>query len=700
MAQKSRDILKSYFEEGDKPTQSQFEDLVDSLALKTELDSQDAKLAQLDQKVQEDIAGIKPVVINGDVVNAADEEDITSEDNLLKLKNRDDALGMGYVILRKNKTFAEQVTKANTIYEIRYDFDLKGEEFTMCKKCILFFNGGSLSNGTIIGDGTSIKASNYEIFKHGESSFRGYKKDNIYGYVHRKTNAITIGGTWVNKHVSPYWVGLLESSSCHSLQINNYIKLHDKGEYVVFPYGRKYIIYDTIRADGYSVDFNSSTFMLPNDYAEIEDESLQLPIGAEGVSMRHPGYCLWCGGENITIAGLTIDENKESRNEDAAGLGIQFAVNIVNTSHNVTTKDCRFINLVDCGHQIGADPYDLSFENCEWSNVGEHGLYCYTTKGATRFTHCKFENCGQSPYLYSLRGSSACYRPHITMDADNYGKSDLLTTFENCTFHCNGNYNVLTMYEGCPTTKFIRCSWTGNKIAGYGAVLNGIRLSYCEFWECDNPCSPYAGNNMGDTIRTLRNCINVTNPFNCTSLVDNCECIIQYDDVYTRFSSSFSDEVRKALIVKNSSITYKGGNVVFRNKGRDIFFENCHIIKESDVDATIGFNEPNGDTNISLINCIIDAPAGQLLYTAADVYINKFTISGGVILNCSKALTSASVNKLTISGLFSNLSDESGRYVRTVKNSWRINALAQDINNRYYHESYVYLSEGGYLCSS
>ena len=45
MAQKSRDILKSYFELGDKPTQEQFSDLIDSLALKTELDSQNISLA-------------------------------------------------------------------------------------------------------------------------------------------------------------------------------------------------------------------------------------------------------------------------------------------------------------------------------------------------------------------------------------------------------------------------------------------------------------------------------------------------------------------------------------------------------------------------------------------------------------------------------------------------------------------------------
>ena len=67
------------------------------------------------------------VVINGDVINNPDNEDIESvpgnaEVNVLRFKNRDTSHGMGYVILRNNKTFAEQVTQANTIYEIKFVF--------------------------------------------------------------------------------------------------------------------------------------------------------------------------------------------------------------------------------------------------------------------------------------------------------------------------------------------------------------------------------------------------------------------------------------------------------------------------------------------------------------------------------------------------------------------------------------------------
>lgn len=105
--------------------------------------------AEMGKKLADDINNIKPVIINGDITNAADEEDITSEDNLLKLKDRTNLNGMGYIILRKDKLFKEQLIQSNTIYEIRYNFDIGGEIVEIPENCTLKFEGGSVKNGTI-----------------------------------------------------------------------------------------------------------------------------------------------------------------------------------------------------------------------------------------------------------------------------------------------------------------------------------------------------------------------------------------------------------------------------------------------------------------------------------------------------------------------------------------------------------------------
>lgn len=103
-----------------------------------------------------------------DNIATADEEDITTEGDtpqtqVLKLKDRAydslNASGKGYKILRKNwqpingerknVLTQEMINEPNTIYEIRYDFDLNGVAITIPERCELKFNGGSFNNGDI-----------------------------------------------------------------------------------------------------------------------------------------------------------------------------------------------------------------------------------------------------------------------------------------------------------------------------------------------------------------------------------------------------------------------------------------------------------------------------------------------------------------------------------------------------------------------
>ena len=92
---------------------------------------------------------------------------------------------MGYVILRKNKSFAEQVIKENTIYEIRYAFTLS-KNITIPNNCVLKFEGGSISGAyTITGSNTCIQAKLFKIFD---------------------TN-VTFAGTWDVSEAYPEWFG-------------------------------------------------------------------------------------------------------------------------------------------------------------------------------------------------------------------------------------------------------------------------------------------------------------------------------------------------------------------------------------------------------------------------------------------------------------------------------------------------------------
>lgn len=76
--------------------------------------------------------------------------------DILDRANPEDTSGLNHIVLKKNKTFAEQVTGTNTIYEIRDAFDLGGASVTIPTGCVLHFNGGSLSNGSIAYQNTII----------------------------------------------------------------------------------------------------------------------------------------------------------------------------------------------------------------------------------------------------------------------------------------------------------------------------------------------------------------------------------------------------------------------------------------------------------------------------------------------------------------------------------------------------------------
>lgn len=122
------------------------------------------------------------VVVSGNVTNNPDEEDITTEGDtpqtqVLKLKDRAydslNASGKGYKILRKNwqpingerknVLTRAMINEPNTIYEIRYDFDLDGAEIKIKENCVLSFKGGKLLNGKIVFADTLINPNDCEI---------------------------------------------------------------------------------------------------------------------------------------------------------------------------------------------------------------------------------------------------------------------------------------------------------------------------------------------------------------------------------------------------------------------------------------------------------------------------------------------------------------------------------------------------------
>ena len=60
------------------------------------------------------------------------------------------------VTLMSNIAFQDQVIQEDTIYTIKWNYNLNGATVNIPARCVLDFTGGKLSNGTINWNGTKI----------------------------------------------------------------------------------------------------------------------------------------------------------------------------------------------------------------------------------------------------------------------------------------------------------------------------------------------------------------------------------------------------------------------------------------------------------------------------------------------------------------------------------------------------------------
>ena len=150
--------------------------------------------------------------------------------------------GMGRIVLKKNDNFKQVVeaqTDGNTIFVIKYDFILTGD-VTVPSNSVLEFDGGSLNNGTLVGNKTSIIYYKTKIFKN-----------------------IILGGTFTSA-LSPIMFGLFVANS------------------------------DSERFDClYNTHFNANIINSKISYEDINKISIEMPQDDRRLLLSH--YTDFCG---------------------------------------------------------------------------------------------------------------------------------------------------------------------------------------------------------------------------------------------------------------------------------------------------------------------------------------------------------------------------------------------------------------------
>ena len=268
--------------------------------------------------------------------------------------------------------------KSNMIYKITKDIDLANGVLTIPKGCVLDFQGGSFSNGTIVGSNTKIESGLTKIFG----------------------TDITLSGTWIADSLSPEHFG---TTGVDATQDTTYIQ----------------------KALDCCAAINIKTVKLQNKIYQINSSLLiQSNIKLEGATSR-----VWNNG-SATI--LSLAENIVGITVESTGVEIndlKITGNATNTGISFTNRSYYFSGnrIITAGLGIGFDIqsswtyiFNLcrieggiigfkiqegtsgTFNSCVAFSCTEYGFY------VTKLNYGSFNGCGTDGCKYGFYFTDAC----------------------------------------------------------------------------------------------------------------------------------------------------------------------------------------------------------------------------------------------------------------------------------------------------
>lgn len=605
------------------------------------------------------------------VTNFPDDEDITSVDNMLKLKDREvnaaNFQSKGYVILRKNLRLVngvvkniltqDMINKPNTIYEIRYDFDLNGKTVNVPENCILKFEGGSINgdSGVIIFNNTKLTG-------------------NI------KTS-VTLSGTIKNKSIYVDWNTNRDLSKIIGLISSNKNLIFGSGDYIAN------VPIELVSLENIKIDFNK---------AHIYDANHSWSDAV----FRQASLIAIQNSKNIEICGGTI-----SPISDKMYLYVNYYNDVVTSSFifigkaTTSTHICENINI-----------HDITFDTTNWQYTSENHYPVDTehfdaTKKSTiindSILSCLGEcnniiiknivikgdinkDCGINFEYGGVGSPEESYygkHPHnvsiTNVYAENAVRGNLIRTagafninVENITtynfpeaLYCYTGDNGMARFNGSLTVKNIKCyfseDYAGNPLSIFiwnkslasedGSL--GVNLSN----ECNYSIKNVEIKNLGNKGTTnairIHNCQKSTILENIqiegynTGILATTEIGKEFDNVikiyYCTFKnvnkpidhSSYNNSIIFGCLFKNCSDT----NILL-NSSKRLKIENCMFVSENHGTYIA---PDNYDSNTSTVKCVGNIFIGNTAVAISNDFasvISKSNTGNNVINNKKEGL--------------------------------------------------------------
>lgn len=302
----------------------------------------------------------------------------------------------------------DKFNRANVIYKITKDIDLKGETLTIPEGCTLDFQGGSLSNGTVVGNGTRIVTAPHifnNIIIKGDWNI-DYLNSNIFKNIHEENvlvqlfaltsnniyNKVDIQGDFIVS--SPHDVnGILKVKSNTDINIKGSISLKANSFVKVFVFEIKnvsnisinggIIIGDRLEHQGTTGEHGHGIYIYGNCHnISISNTIIKncwgdgLAIGGSGIAYnvfvdnveidycRRQGISI-IGGDNVVVKNSKITNIEGTAPEAAIDIepnGDTYVNNVILDNIVVNTKKRGVIIL------IGSMPDNVIANNIKITN--------------------------------------------------------------------------------------------------------------------------------------------------------------------------------------------------------------------------------------------------------------------------------------------------------------------------------------------
>ena len=521
------------------------------------------------------------------------------------------------VVLMDNKPFASQISDSNTIYVIRWNYDLNNNSLTIPSNCVLKFMGGSLSNGTLVGNNTKIDADKVGIF-----------------------TGITVAGIWNVPEITTAWFTDAEETN----------KLRQ-----VFNLCNPDILNDvTIETGTYPLAISSGW---PN-YVGIfigSNTNIHLVghIVLEGNSLERYYILDILDAENVHIDGSGILEGdvlthtpiiRQKDGYDYAGewgYGIRIA-----SSKNVSVKGITVCNCWGDSICIG-DPRSAEYpnpsrrvsENVEISDVEFYGSRRQGIS-AIHFTRCTVNRC----YFHDIVGDvliPAGPSSGIDIEPDGAKGADLISIrncrFDNCKIGiCSSDGSRL---YSCKNIIIENCTISGstNKAVKVGGYVSNVHIKHVVI---DN-CTGVGLNISGNTKKIFIDDVDASTTQNTLFIgKDEDESVAESTSIHIINSKFECTGTRYAAYVWASDTVFDNCifNAVDENNGIIYKTGSTSSISRSNINVKkidINQNCKVQIENSNIISDLITAPDSSLNCSNCVINSKQITIDGANFNDCN-----------------------------------------------------------------